>query len=91
MLARSPNRKRAIEYLASCGATAITIIDRDGVGVVIIGKTATGIVATRWWIAARDGVRVASAARRLTGVWRNCRPCYGQRSRLTILRSDAVR
>jgi Flp pilus assembly protein TadB len=28
MLARSPNRKRAIEYLAACGATAITIINR---------------------------------------------------------------
>ena len=67
MLARSPNRKRATEYLAACGATAITVIDRDGVGVVIVGLTAKGIVAGRWWIAAQDAQRVASAARRFVG------------------------
>jgi hypothetical protein len=67
MLARSPNRKRAVEYLAACGATAITVIDRDGNASIIIGKTATGIVAARWWIAAQDAQRVASGARRLAG------------------------
>jgi hypothetical protein len=55
MLARSPNRKRAIEYLAACGATAIAIIVRDGIATIIVGKTATGsTVAARWWIAPQD-------------------------------------
>jgi hypothetical protein len=31
MLARSPNRKAAVVYLAASGAAAITIIQRDGV------------------------------------------------------------
>jgi hypothetical protein len=63
MLAKTPNRKRATEYLAACGATAITIIDRDGA--IVTGKTTSGIVGARWWIAAQDAQRVASAARRL--------------------------
>src|SRR6266436_5631755 len=31
MLAKSPDRKRAVEYLAACGAVPITVIERDGV------------------------------------------------------------
>jgi hypothetical protein len=67
MLARSPNRNAAVKYLVACGAIAITVIDRDDVGVVIVGKTASGIIAARWWIAEQDAQRVASAARRLAG------------------------
>jgi hypothetical protein len=29
MLAKTPNRKRAIEYLAACGAVPITILERE--------------------------------------------------------------
>jgi hypothetical protein len=31
MLARSPNRKAAVKYLAACGATPISVVDHDGV------------------------------------------------------------
>ncbi len=31
MLAKSPDRKRAVEYLAACDAVPITVIERDGV------------------------------------------------------------
>jgi hypothetical protein len=30
MLAKPPNRKRAVEYLAASGAVPITVIERDG-------------------------------------------------------------
>jgi hypothetical protein len=66
MLARSPNRRRAVKYLAASGATPISVVDRDGVCSIVTGKI-TGTVATRWWIATQDAVRVASAARRLVG------------------------
>jgi len=45
MLARSPNRKAAVAYLAACGATSITVAERDGVAIVT-GKI-TGTVAAR--------------------------------------------
>ena len=32
MLAKPPNRKRALEYLTASGAVPITIIERDGFG-----------------------------------------------------------
>jgi hypothetical protein len=66
MLARSPNRKRAVAYLAASGATPISVVDRDGPCGIHTGKV-TGHVAARWWVAASDGVRVASAARRFAG------------------------
>jgi len=31
MLAKPPNRKRALDYLAASGAVPISIIERDGV------------------------------------------------------------
>lgn len=67
MLAKSPNRQAAVAYLAACNATAITIVDRDGIGVIIVGKTAKGTVAARWWIATQDAQRVAAQARRCAG------------------------
>ena len=66
MLARSPDRKRAVAYLAASGATAITVTEHDGVASIHTGKV-TGTVAARWWIVAQDAVRVASGARRLVG------------------------
>jgi hypothetical protein len=30
MLAKAPNRKRAVEYLALSGAVPISVIERDG-------------------------------------------------------------
>src|SRR5258707_6364765 len=36
---------------SACGAAAITIIVRDGLGTIITGKTTTGTVAARWSIA----------------------------------------
>ena len=62
MLARSPNRKRAVAYLAACGAIPITIVVRDGGCSIHSGKIA-GTIAARWWIAAR----VAAQARRFAG------------------------
>jgi hypothetical protein len=58
MLAKSPNRQAAVAYLAACNATAITIVDRDGIGVII----AKGTVAARWWIATQDAQRMAAQA-----------------------------
>jgi hypothetical protein len=65
---KTPNRKRAIEYLAACGAAAITTIVRDGLGTITTGKTTTGTVAARWWIAERTA---RAWARRLAGSWRH--------------------
>jgi len=59
MLARSPNKKWALQYLAASGATPITVTEHDGVATVHTGKT-TGPVAGRWWIASRDAVCVAA-------------------------------
>jgi hypothetical protein len=67
MLAKSPNRKRAEQYLAASGAVPISIIERDGqlsIGTVI---KLTGTVAARWWTVAADAPRVASAARLCAG------------------------
>jgi hypothetical protein len=38
MLAKSPNRKRAVEYLHASGAVPISIIERDGVCSISTGK-----------------------------------------------------
>jgi hypothetical protein len=76
MLAKTPNRKRAIEYLAACGAAAITIIVRDGLGTITTGKTTTGTVAAQWWIAERTA---RAWARRLAGSWRHSRRTIGHR------------
>jgi hypothetical protein len=38
MPARSPNRKRAVAYLAACGASPITITERDGIATIHTGK-----------------------------------------------------
>jgi hypothetical protein len=35
MLAKTPNRKRAIEYLAACGAVPIAILERDSLGTML--------------------------------------------------------
>jgi hypothetical protein len=71
MLARSPNQKRATEYLLASGAVPITIIERDksdGADTfsISIGKI-TGAIAARWWIAEQDAAPVARKARRLAG------------------------
>jgi len=39
LLAKTPNRKAAVAYLAACGAIAITIIVRDGLGVIIVAHS----------------------------------------------------
>jgi hypothetical protein len=69
MLARSPNRKRAEQYLAASGAVPITIIERDGAcSISTASKLPTmGNSASTWWTAAADAPRVASAARTLAG------------------------
>jgi hypothetical protein len=67
MLAKSSDRKRAVEYLAACDAVPITVIERDGVCSIHVGKIA-GTVAGRWWLAAQDAARVAARARRLAGI-----------------------
>jgi hypothetical protein len=74
------NIKRAIDYLHASGAAAIWIVERDcagslaakdqrGVCTIHTGTkiSATGTVAARWWTAAPDATRVASAARQLAG------------------------
>jgi hypothetical protein len=66
-MARSPHRKAAVAYLAASGAVPITVIDRDGVGVVIVGRT-SDTVAGRWWIHAHAAARVAAQARRFAGI-----------------------
>jgi hypothetical protein len=65
MLAKSPDRKRAVEYLAACGVVPITVIERDGVCSIHVGIA--GPVSGRWWLAAQDAARVAARARRLAG------------------------
>jgi hypothetical protein len=71
MLAKAPNRKRAVEYLALSGAVPITIIERDGVCSISTGKTTTGrtgaTIAARWWITAAMASPVAAQARQLVG------------------------
>jgi hypothetical protein len=71
MLAKSPDRKRAVAYLEASGAAAITIIERDKSGgaptFAITTSKITGTVVARWWIAARDAPRVAKAARQCAG------------------------
>jgi hypothetical protein len=67
MLAKAPNIKRAIEYLAACGAVPIAIIERDGLCSIHAGQIA-GTVAARWWISERIAPRVAAQARRLADV-----------------------
>jgi hypothetical protein len=47
MLAKSPNRQAAVAYLAACNATAITIVDRDGIGVIIAKGTVRGQMVDR--------------------------------------------
>jgi hypothetical protein len=59
MLAKTPDRKRAVAYLAACGAVPITVIVREGVCTIHSGKVT---VAARWWIAAQDAARVAAQA-----------------------------
>jgi hypothetical protein len=75
MLAKAPNRKRAMEYLIASGAVPITIIERDGVCSISAGgkitdtaiAASTGTVAARWWITAAMAPRVATAARQCAG------------------------
>jgi hypothetical protein len=68
MLARSPDRKRATEYLAACGAASITIVEREGVCSIITAKTTSGRIIARWWVHnAQDAASVAAQARRLAG------------------------
>jgi hypothetical protein len=43
--------------LSASGAVPITIIERNGGCTIITGKTTTGTVAARWWIAAQDAPR----------------------------------
>jgi hypothetical protein len=56
MLAKAPNRKRAVAYLAASGAVPITIIEHDGVCSIRTGTTTNGTTITttaaRWWIEA---------------------------------------
>jgi len=54
--------------LSASGAVPITIIERNGGCTIITGKTTTGTVAARWWIAAQDAPRVAAQARQFAGV-----------------------
>jgi len=53
--------------LSASGAVPITIIERNGGCTIITGKTTTGTVAARWWIAAQDAPRVAAQARQFAG------------------------
>ncbi|WP_156042264.1 hypothetical protein [Bradyrhizobium sp. URHD0069] len=51
MLAKPPNRNRALEYLAASGAVPITIIERDGVCSIRAGgkpDRLSDLVSTVW-------------------------------------------
>jgi hypothetical protein len=81
MLAKAPNRKAAVAYLAASGAVPITIKSAGGLACTITtGTKITGTIAGRWWIAALDAARIASAARQgagpdpATAPWRDQRP-----------------
>ena len=67
MLARSPNRKRATEYLHASGAVPIAVIERDGVCSISTCSKITGTVAARWWTDKRIAARMTREARRLAG------------------------
>jgi hypothetical protein len=67
MLAKAPNRKRAVEYLALSGAVPITVIEHDGVCSISAGKVVPGDhfgtgTTTTWWTAGPDAARIASRA-----------------------------
>jgi hypothetical protein len=64
MLARSPDRKRATEYLVASGAVPITVTTT---GTIRTGTVTGKGRGARWWVSASMAVPVASAARRLAG------------------------
>jgi hypothetical protein len=86
MLAKAPNRKRAEQYLAASGAVPISVTER---ATIHTGSKITGTVAARWWIAERDALRVANAARLCAGAdrtylrpspaWRDQPPPWARR------------
>jgi hypothetical protein len=68
MLAKAPNRTRATEYLIASGAAAITLSETNKVCSISTGKVPQlREVRARWWTAAADAARVASAARLCAG------------------------
>jgi len=79
--------ERRHQYLAACGATAITVIDRDGAGVVIVGKTAKGIVAG---LVDRISGRAARGQRGSPVRWRQSRRINGPPPRHTTYQSWAA-
>src|SRR6266540_2540400 len=69
MLAKAPNRKRALEYLAASGAVPISVTERDGVCSIRTGsksETVSDIISTVW-LDERMAAPVAREARRLAG------------------------
>jgi hypothetical protein len=91
MLAKAPNRKRAVAYLAASGAVPIAVIERDGVRNIRTGTTTTGRTSTtttaRWWITAAMASPVASAARQLAAP---APDLLAPRRRCTALRAQAA-
>jgi hypothetical protein len=69
MLAKPPNRKRAVEYLRASGAVPIAIIERDGACSIHAGSKSPnlGDIISTVWLAEQDAARVAKEARRLAG------------------------
>jgi hypothetical protein len=69
MLARTPDRKRATEYLLASAASPITVVSRGDAASIITAMTTSGTTKGRCWLhAAQDAASVAAQARRFAGV-----------------------
>jgi hypothetical protein len=69
MLAKAPDKKRAVAYLEASGAAAIWIKSASGLASTHTGSklAKSGEFISAWWITAAMAPRVASAARQCAG------------------------
>ena len=65
ILAKPPNRKRALEYLAASGAVPNSVIERDGMCSTI--RAGRDGLSAQWWLDRQKAVPIARAARRFAG------------------------
>jgi hypothetical protein len=90
MLAKAPDKKRAVAYLEASGAAAIWIKSVGGLASIHTGSKVPKIGDfSTWWITAAMAPRVASAARQGAGAnpdvflrpspaWRDQRPAWAR-------------
>jgi hypothetical protein len=67
MLAKAPNRKRAEEYLTASGATAISIVECDGVCSFHVGSKINPRAVSVQWLPETTAQAIARLARKHAG------------------------